>query len=152
MLVGMDIPVTAAGPWIALGVVLGVLLIGLAGLGAALLLRRDRPGDRPADGPRDEPPHDDPRHDDLARLLEHPPGTAGGRRTPPDGWVTLTPALPVPARLPEPVGDPAPPSYGTRAVLAGMAVTALLLVGAAAAVAAGAGGEGRNPSSGQATT
>ena len=152
MLVGMDIPVTAAGPWIALGVVLGVLLIGLAGLGVALL-RRDRPGNRPADaGPRDEPPHDDPAEDDLARFLEHPPGTGGERRTPTDGWVTLTPSHPAPVRVPEGVGDPRARPSGTRAVLAAMTVTALLLVGAAAAVAAGAGPEHRSPIAGQATT
>jgi hypothetical protein len=70
MLVRMDIP-AAAGPWIALGVVVGIVLLGLVGLGAALLLRRP-PGGAP------EPTGDDT--DDLAAFHEHPPGRRAGPR------------------------------------------------------------------------
>ena len=129
MLVGMDIPAAAAGPWIALGVVLGILLLGLAGAGAALL-RRGWSADRPAP---DDGTDDDPAHDDLAGFLEHPPGTPGERPAPTRGWVTL--AAPPPARAPVPAPSPAS-TPGTGAALTAMAVTGLLLVGAAAAVAA----------------
>jgi hypothetical protein len=131
MLVGMDIPGTSAGAWLALGVVLGVLMLGLAVLGAALLFRREGPVDRPDD----DVLRDDEPHDDLAGFLEHPPGTARGSQPPAEGWVSLAPS-PVPVRIPEPVGVPAPRPLGTRAVLAVMAVAALRLVAAAAAVAA----------------
>jgi hypothetical protein len=123
MLVAMDIP-AAAGPWIALGVALGIVLLGLAGLGAALLLRRP-----PAAACPEET--GDEAADDLATFLEHPPGFPGERRRPEEGWATLSapppastaadaPGLPVPGRS-----------------LAALAVVALLLAGAAVAVAVG---------------
>jgi hypothetical protein len=127
MLVGMDIPAAAAGPWIALGLVLAVLLLGLAGLAAALLFRRtgsDATAARPPDGLDDG-------SDDLARFLEHPPGSPGDAGPPGSGWAVLShpqppePALPTPTR-----------SGARRAVLA-MAVAAVLLLGAAAVLATG---------------
>lgn len=140
----MDIPVAAAAPWIALGVALGVLVITVAGLGVALRVRRQRPADRagPVDGSSDHP-----AQDDLAGFLEYPPGTAGGSTAPAGGWVVLAP----PAPAPEPAGRPAPRPVSTRALLAAMAVSAVLLL-AAAAVAMGPGQEldpGARPASGR---
>ena len=135
MLDGMDIPGAAAGtataPWLVLGAVLGVLLVLLAGLVAALVLRRRNPGP-PAHGPAA-----DDRRDDLPGFLESPPGSGAGPTVPQTGWAALT--APVAPAAP-------PPARGRRdavVVLAAMAVTALLLVGAAAAVAATSGPGGR---------
>src|SRR3954451_6400930 len=86
----MDIPVAAPGtatvPWLVLGVVLGVLLVLLAGLAAALVFRRRSPRTGVA------APEDD-RQDDLAEFLESPPGTAAA--APPAGWAVLTAAPPI---------------------------------------------------------
>jgi len=135
MLDGMDIPGAAAGtataPWLVLGAVLGVLLVLLAGLVAALVLRRRNPGP-PAHGPAA-----DDRRDDLPGFLESPPGSGAGPTVPQTGWAALT--APIAPAAP-------PPARGRRdavVVLAAMAVTALLLVGAAAAVAATSGPGGR---------
>src|SRR4051812_38752135 len=99
MLVAMEISAAAAGPWPVLGVVLGILLLGLAGLGAALLPRWRTPA------AATEPPRDD-----LAAFLEHPPGSPGERRPPTQGWASLAPAAP-------PTGSgaaPAPRAPGVR--------------------------------------
>jgi hypothetical protein len=125
MLGAMDVPAAAAGPWIALGAVLGVLLL-LAAAAIAVRLRSSSPP------PAASTPVDRPR-DDLADFLDHPPGTPGARDHDGDGWAALTPAAP-------PVGPaaPAPAGPGSRpgTALAALAVAALLLVGAAAALAA----------------
>jgi hypothetical protein len=130
MLWAMDIPAASAGPWIALGVVLGILLVALTGLATAGLLRRR--GAPPPEGPAvDRRPADD-----LPGFLENPPGLGGPRRRA-EGWVALSaPAVAVPTGTP-PTGTPPTgtrPS-GTARVLAAMGLVALLLVGAAAAVA-----------------
>jgi hypothetical protein len=126
MLGAMDIPVASAGPWITLGVVLGVLLVALAGLSAAGLLRR--PSGTPGTGPVDADGNG-AEVDDLPGFLEHPPGT-GAETSPADGWVAL--AAPPAGSPPVPVPTA---SSGTRRVLLAMALTALLLIGAAATVA-----------------
>jgi hypothetical protein len=126
MLTGMDIPVTA-GPWLVLGMVLGILLLLLAALGV-LALRRGRahPGDPPAPAPLSP----SLGQDDLPAFLESPPGSIRAPAPPADGWVALSsPAAPPP--VPDSRREPS----GTTGVLVAMAVTALLLVGAAAAVA-----------------
>lgn len=124
MLGGMDVPAAAAGPWIVLGAVLGILLLLAAGALAVRLRTRTPPPAAPAgvDRPRD----------DLADFLAHPPGTPGARDDDGDGWASLAPAAP-PAR---PGGSPPVPA-GSRPgpVPAALAVAALLLVGAAAALA-----------------
>jgi hypothetical protein len=106
---------TAAVPWLVLGVLLGVGLVILAGAATALALRR-----RPAGA------QDDPGGDDLPDFLESPPGTASPAA--PVGWAALA-APPECAPVPHPRRDTVLP-------LGAMAVTALLLLGAAAAVAA----------------
>jgi len=125
MLTGMDIPV-AAGPWLVLGVALGILLPLLAAL-AVLALRR-RPA-RPEDPSAPTPPTTGLAQDDLPGFLESPPGSAPVP-TPVGGWAALSsPATPPPA----PDRPQARP--GSTGVLVAMAVTALVLIGAAAAVA-----------------
>ncbi|RBY86553.1 hypothetical protein DQ241_13665 [Blastococcus sp. TF02A-30] len=129
MLGGMDLPAAAAGPWLALGAVLGIALL-VAGWALARALRsrtRDSAGAAPSAPP-----------DDLAEFLEHPPGTApaGSREA---GWVSLAPA-----------GPPAPaeqPARGARpaTVLAALALAVLVVVGVAAAVAAGTGTPAADP-------
>lgn len=127
MLVAMDIP-AAAGPWIALGVVLGIVLLGLVGLPAALLLRRS------PDGASVRPePADDEAPDDLAAFLDHPPGSPGERRRPVEGWAALSAPPPAPPAA-APPGLPVP-----RRSLVVVAVAAALLAGAALAVAVGLG-------------
>jgi hypothetical protein len=135
MLGPMDIPTAAAGtapvPWLVLGVVLGVLLVLLAGLTAALVLRRRAAAPPPADA--DEP------EDDLPGFLESPPGSGPGGAPAPAGWAALTAT---PAAAPVPV----PTRRGRRdtvVVLAAMAVTAALLIGTAAVVAATSRSEDR---------
>ncbi|MGY1804734.1 hypothetical protein ACI78T_15745 [Blastococcus sp. SYSU D00922] len=113
----MEIPVTA-GPWLVLGVVLGLLLPLLT---AAILLLGRRRGAAPV-------VEDDPGVDDLPGFLESPPGT-GPAPDPRTGWATLSP--PAPPAPPAPVRDD-----GTRRALAAMGATALVLIGAVAAVAA----------------
>ena len=150
MLVAMDIPAAAAGPWIALGVVLAVVLLGLVGLGAGLLARRPPAGavPTPAEQPHGDPP-DHPRehgHDDLAAFLEHPPGSSGHRGTTVAGWATLSAPAPMTGRLPQPAAAPASPPGPSRQVLVALATAALLLLGAAAAVATGLADRDTGPS------
>jgi hypothetical protein len=123
MLVAMDVPAAAVGPWIVLGAVLGALL--LLAVGAVVLWLRSPAPPEPAA----PPPADEPR-DDLADFLAHPPGTRGLPDHDGDGWVPLAP----PVRREE----PAPLAAGTRpaGALVGLAIGALLLVGIAAALAA----------------
>jgi hypothetical protein len=139
MLCPMDVAATdpgaGAAPWIVLGAVLGIALVTLAALVAAVLVRARRPGAGPEVGEPD---------DDLPGFHEAPPGFPGARRPPADGWVSL--ALPPPA-----AGTPAPdrPSM----LLAGLAGGVLLLVGLAALVAGLGRGEAasRTPPSGVAS-
>ncbi|WP_164704621.1 hypothetical protein [Blastococcus litoris] len=135
----MEIPV-AAGPWLVLGVVLGLLLPLLAA--AAVLLARRRGAAAPAGEP-------DPGGDDLPGFLESPPGT-GPAPAAAEGWAALGP--PAPPAHPAPVRDD-----GTRRALAAMGATALVLVGAVATVAAvggadDAGRSDRDPAPPPATT
>ncbi|MDT0275138.1 hypothetical protein [Blastococcus goldschmidtiae] len=126
----MDVPAAAAGPWIALGAVLGILLV--LATGAAVL--RLRSPSTPTAPPRPAVP---PR-DDLADFLASPPGT---RDVPADDdrddtWAPLGPLPVVPAGTR--TDPPPPPGSRPGTVLAGLAVVALLLVGVAAALAASA--------------
>lgn len=130
MLGAMDVPAAAAGPWIALGAVLGILLLLAVG---ATVLRLRAPSTPPAP-PR---PAAAPR-DDLADFLASPPGT-GDRPADDDRGDVWAPLGPLPVDPAGPRGNP-PPAPGARpgTVLAGLAVLALLLVGVAAALAASA--------------
>jgi hypothetical protein len=140
MLIGMDIAAVQAAPstapWLVLGAVLAVVLLGLAGLVAVLVLRRP-PGDGPAPRPYEPAPD---ATDDLPGFLEHPPGSPGSPSPAAAGWPALSAASsaePSRAPLPEP---PAPERSRrqTGLALAALSVTALLLVGVAAALAVAA--------------
>src|SRR3954453_887391 len=103
MLTVMDIPVTA-GPWLVLGVALGILLAGLGALGVrALRSRRSGPEVQPPVGcspPRSGPPRSAPPRvggDALPVFLQPPPVSA---RTPPAPWrggAALAAPLPPPS-------------------------------------------------------
>jgi hypothetical protein len=119
-------------PWLVLGVVLGVLLVLLAGLTAALVLRRKAPGP-PVAAPEAPATPAGYGEDDLPGFLESPPGSGALPAAPQAGWAALT-APPAAAAPPPP---PAPRGRrDTVVVLTAMAVTVLLLVATAAAVAA----------------
>jgi hypothetical protein len=118
---------------IALGVVLGLLGVVLAGLAALLVLRRrdrSRPDLPPAPPTAPEPGFGD---DDLPGFLDSPPGAGSAPGPSRAGWASLTAAPPPP---------PPPPSDGPRrgrdapGVLGAMAAAAVLLAGVAVAVAA----------------
>ncbi|WP_346619977.1 hypothetical protein [Blastococcus montanus] len=118
----MDAATAAA--WLVLGVALGVLAVIAAVAGGTAARRRDRTGGR-SPGARDE------RVDDLADFLEHPPGSRPEAPPSATGWVALAPAPPA---------APPPREESRRRAslpLAVACVAALVLVGTAAAVAAG---------------
>ncbi|WP_104524678.1 hypothetical protein [Blastococcus atacamensis] len=126
----MDVPIAGSAAWLVLGAVLGVLLA--AAVGTAVLAARRRSAPPTADAvPAD------PRVDDLADFLEHPPGTRPGQPAA-GGWVSLSapPSRPEPGPVPAPRDD----SSALRS-LAALTLVALLLVGLAAAVAAGSRGQ-----------
>jgi hypothetical protein len=148
MLAPMDIPgMAAAGtavePWLVPVVVVGVVLVVLAGLVTALVLRRGSSASAPAAAEAPGPAKgqaDDV--DDLRRFLEFPPGS--GTAPPPRGWAALAPATGA--------AQPAPVPHARRdavLVLTAMALTALLLLGIAAAVATAAGAGGRHEGHGR---
>jgi hypothetical protein len=140
MLIGMDIAAVQAAPstapWLVLAAVLAVVLLGLAGLVAVLVLRRP-PGDGPARRP-DEPAPD--ATDDLPGFLEHPPGSPGSPSPAAAGWPALS-ASPSAEPPRAPLTEPPAPERGRRQTglaLAALSVTALLLVGVGAALAVAA--------------
>jgi hypothetical protein len=141
MLGPMDIPGAAATgtvpvPWLVLGVLLGVGLVVLVGLGTTLLLHR-RPDRIARSGPGAPAPTGG---DDLPGFLESPPGSA--TPDPPAGWAVLAAPPAAPPAAPTAVSAP---RAGRDTLVAGlaMAVTAVLLLGAAAAVAATWRSDGR---------
>ncbi|WP_143278382.1 hypothetical protein [Blastococcus haudaquaticus] len=119
----MEIPVTA-GPWLVLGVVLGLLVPVLAV--AVGLLGRSRGADAPPPAP------DEPEQDDLPGFLASPPGSVPGPVAPVAAW----PPLSSPPAAPPQQAAPGREDRSGLRLLATMAVGALLLIGAAAAVAA----------------
>ena len=145
MLAWMDLPASSAGPWLVLGVVVGVLIAGLLLLAALGLRRGPRSDPDGESGPDPEPSVEGWTEDDLPWFLEHPPGTArevaqataGAEVRLADGVPLLdAPAPPAPAAA----GRSVPPLRGhdpaSGRLLLALSVAALLLVGAAAALAA----------------
>src|SRR5215213_2511490 len=131
MLTGMELPGTAA-PWLVLGVVLGILAPVLAGLAVGTLRRRAAPAPPVIPPP---PALADDGADDLPGFLASPPGSAPAPAAPAAGWPPLSgPATPPPAAPSE--AEPAHGRTGSTGLLVALALTAVLLIGAAAAVAA----------------
>ena len=133
MLGAMDVPIGGTAAWLVLGAVLGVLLA--AAVVTAVLAARRRPAPPSADAVPAAP-----RVDDLADFLEHPPGTRP-EQPGTQGWATL--AAPPPPPRPAPAPAPAPDRHGLRP-LAVLTLVALVLVGLAAAVAAGSRAQDRS--------
>src|SRR3954453_16219105 len=138
MLTAMDIPM-AAGPWLVLGVVLGILLAVPVTLGIRTLRSR-RP--RPEEGtPATAPSSAGFGEDDLPGFLESPPGSVRTPAAPSGGWTALVaPATPppapsgacpplVPPATPRPGAGPRRDGSANAVVLAAMAGAALLLIG-----------------------
>lgn len=114
---------------IALGVVLGLLGVVLAGLAAFVAARRG--GRRPPVGAPPPTPASGP--DDLPGFLEFPPG-AGSPDAAPSGWASLTAPVPV-APAPTPPRSPA-----SRAAAGAIVAVAVLLLALGIAVATSGGG------------
>lgn len=149
MLGPMDIPAAGAGPWIVLGVVLGIGLVALAAL-ATTRLRRPAPTAAPE--PSEPPEPSGFGDDDLPGFLESPPGSAVSEPgAPGEAWTSLAP-VPVPPATPRPAAPLPAPDHATVRTLAVLAAVTLLLVGAAATVAiasrSSAAGGGAGPQAG----
>ena len=115
---------------IALGVVLGLLGVVLAGLAAFVAARRA--GRRPPVAAAPPPAAGGPEQDDLPGFLEFPPGAGSPPAGPVAGWPSLAPAPPVPT--------PAPPrSKDSRAALGVIVAVSVLLVALGVAVATSGG-------------
>ena len=151
MLTPMDLPPASAGPWLLLGLVLGLLLAGAVALAVVGLRGRGR--NAPATAPVEEPQPSGWIQDDLPGFFDRPDGA------PEEGFAEPVPlplappttgvAALVPARERRPVPAHAAPGDRRDAgrLLAGLAVVAVLLVGVAAALAALAPGPGSNAAS-----
>lgn len=135
MLARMDLAASSAGPWLVLGIAVGVLLAGLLVLAVAGLRRR----------PRADPVADADQGgwsvDDLPGFLEHPPGVAA-EVTPAAASAEVRlggsgPVLLDARRRSTPLGAPTPSGADrTPRLLIALSAAAVLLIGAAAAVAA----------------
>src|SRR4051812_5668723 len=94
MLTPMDLAAASAGPWLVLGVVVGLVLAGSLALamGAARGTRR-RGGASPPGGPAQREPPEGWAEDDLPGFLEHPPGVGAEARAPEPGASAADPPL-----------------------------------------------------------
>ena len=131
MLTPMDLPTASAGPWLLLGLVLGLLLAGGAALAVVGLRgqgRRRAAAVEPAPGGWVE--------DDLPAFLDLPGGVAD------EDTATSAPLplAPAPERRPVPAHAASGDDRSSSRLLVGLAGAALVLVGIAAAVAAVAPG------------
>jgi hypothetical protein len=135
MLTPMDLAAAWAGPWLVLGVVIGLVLAGVLAM-AIRAGHRTRP---PATAPDQPEQPEQPQgwvDDDLPGFLEQPPGVAPDVRTPESAAPTPDPPLAAPTqrrRVPAHArGGPTAPEPGRVLVL--LASVALVLVGIAAAL------------------
>jgi hypothetical protein len=153
MLAPMELAAASAGPWLLLGVVVGVLLAGMVALAAVALRRPSRATATPDEGavPEAEPaPGEGWTEDDLPGFLDHPPGVATEADTAAAGEAVLAPAQrsaggDVPLRAPSAAESPvrrAVPAHAaagapqTGRYLLVLTALAVVLIGIAAAIAA----------------
>ena len=131
MLTPMDLAAASAGPWLVLGVVIGLVLAGVLAL-AVRAARRTGPS---AMAPDQAEQQQGWLEDDLPGFLETPPGVAADVRTPESAAAVPDPPLAAPAprrRVPaHALSTPAPRPGRLLLVLASVAV---LLIGVAAAL------------------
>jgi hypothetical protein len=148
MLAPMDLAAASAGPWLVLGVVVGVLLAGMLALAVVALRRARRSSDAPASEPGTAAPPDEAAgwtEDDLPGFLDSPPGTAPDRPPPVSGPAAQDVPLAAPDPAPAPVRRRIPAHSAAAATAAAapapsrvlllLATGALVLVGIAAALA-----------------
>lgn len=136
----MDLAAASAGPWLVLGVVVGLLLAGGMALAVAAARRPTRPSE-PIAAPA-APPTEQPEgwvEDDLPGFLERPPGLAtdegpAALAPPPDPPLAASVAdVPARRRMPPHAVTAAPPAAPGRVLLV-LASAAVLLIGVAAAL------------------
>ena len=154
MLAPMDLAAASAGPWLVLGVVVGLLLAAGLVLAAVTLRRNPEAGARlTGDGEPEQRPFSGWTEDDLPGFLDRPPGTAPDATTPSPGAAAGDPPLaaPEPAAAPPRRRVPAHSATASTAAAAPdparlllvLATLAVLLVGVASALAVL---DARNPS------
>jgi hypothetical protein len=144
MLALMDLAAASAGPWLVLGVVVGLLLAGMLAL-AVTSVRRTPPSAQavPASPDTETPPEpvDGWTEDDLPGFLDQPPGTVPHQEAAPTQADTPlaapeSSAAPVRRRVPAHAATAGPAAPDPGRFLLVLSTVALLLVGAAAALAA----------------
>lgn len=146
----MDLVATSAAPWLVLGTVVGLLLAGLLALAVVALRPGPRPDPEGISGPTapESSPEDGWSVDDLPGFLDHPPGTHPESPAPASAaevrlgsGPALLDAPDRPLRPARPASPSAPGDDRTANRLLGvLALGAVLLLGAAAAVAAATAG------------
>jgi len=142
MLAPMDLAAASAGPWLVLGVVLGLLIAGMLAFGAASLRRTGRSSTATTTDPDTEPaaePGERWLQDDLPGFLDRPPGMAPDESATADASYADDPPLAVPetgatrVRRRRPAHSTSSAPAPARVLLV-LATVALLLVGVAAAL------------------
>src|SRR5215218_9487971 len=137
MVAPMDLAAASAGPWLVLGVVLGLLIAGMLAFGAASLRRTGRSSTATVTDP-DAQPAAEPGgrwlEDDLPGFLDRPPGVAPDEPATADDSYADGPPLAVPetgamrVRRRVPAHSRSSASAPARVLLV-LATVALLLVG-----------------------
>ena len=131
MLTPMDLAAASAGPWLVLGVVIGLVLAGVLAL-AVRSARRTGPSIMAPD------PSEQPQgwvDDDLPGFLERPPGVEPDVRTPQSAAPIQDPPLAAPeSRRRGPAHALSAPAPASGRLLLVLATVALVLVGIAAAL------------------
>jgi hypothetical protein len=145
MLAEMDLAAASAGPWLVLGVVLGLLLAGASALAIPSVRRARGSSGAPPAGAELEPasePTDGWTEDDLPGFLDRPPGVAPAGATAGRGPTAEDTPLAAPEpprairrRIPEHAGSAAATAPDPGRLLLVLSGTALLLIGIAAALA-----------------
>ena len=140
----MDLAVASAGPWLVLGVVVGVLLAGVLALAVVSARRTTRSSSAPAasaDTEATPAPVEGWAEDDLPGFLDQPPGTAPQHEdAPPQGDAPLAalepPVRPIRRRIPAHAATAGSATPAPARVLVVLSTVALLLIGVASVLAA----------------